>query len=161
MPTFLLPSLAAPFSPRSAPNVVLNTNVEPLLTATLRRVNRVKRPLNNVMQHTRLLAEALSPPNAIWTLCLLSLPRTPVSALKNGGDTLIQPLINCEMVQIDAYVVYVDMVFQNEVAFKLTPEAIKSLVEFHNSIYCLDAAANSADWPGKESKLKKLQEDFV
>lgn len=161
MPTVLLPSSAAAFAPRSSPNVVLNTKVEPWLTATLKRVNRVKRPLNNVTQHTRCLTETLSSSSAIWTLCSLSLPKAPESDLKRDENPLIEALFNYQMIHIEAYVVHVDMVSQNEVAFKLTPETIEALVDFHKDIYSVDAAANTWDWSGKEHQLKKLQEEFV
>ncbi|KAI9931878.1 hypothetical protein ASPWEDRAFT_169283 [Aspergillus wentii DTO 134E9] len=161
MPTVLLPSSAAAFAPRSSPNVVLNTKVESWLTATLKRVNRVKRPLNNVTQHTRCLTETLSSPNAIWTLCSLMFPKAPESDLRQDENPLVEGLFNYQMIHMEAYVVHVDMVSQNEVAFKLTPETIESLVDFHKDIYSVDAAANTWDWSEKASQLKKLQEEFV
>lgn len=161
MPTVLLPSSAAAFAPRSSPNVVLNTKVEPWLTATLKRVNRVKRPLNNVTQHTKCLTETLSSPNALWILCSLSLPKAPESDLRKDDNPLVEALVNYQMIHIEAYVVHVDMVSQNEVAFKLTPETIEALVDFHKDVYSADAAASTWSWSGKESQLKKLQEEFV
>jgi hypothetical protein len=161
MPTVLLPSSAAAFAPRSSPNVVLNTKVEPWLTATLKRVNRVKRPLNNVSQHSRCLTETLSSPKAIWILCSLSLPKAPESDLRRDEDPLIEALVNYQMIHVEAYVVHVDMVSQNEVAFKLTPETIEALVDFHKDVYSVDAAANTWSWSGKEGQLKKLQDEFV
>lgn len=65
------------------------------------------------------------------------------------------------MVTIEAYVVHVDMVSQNEVAFKLTPETIETLVEYHKDIHSVDTAAATWNWSEKEVQLKKLQEDFV
>ncbi|KAJ5690973.1 hypothetical protein N7488_011708 [Penicillium malachiteum] len=161
MPTVLLPSSAAAFAPRSSPNVVLNRKVAPWLTATLKRVNRVKRPLNNVTQHTRCLTETLSSPNAIWTLCSMMFTKAPEAELRKDEDPLIEGLFNYQMIHIEAYVVHVDMVSRNEVAFKLTPETIEALVDYHKEIYSVDAAANTWDWSGKQSQLKKLQEEFV
>ncbi|KAL4896640.1 hypothetical protein BDV59DRAFT_110042 [Aspergillus ambiguus] len=161
MPTVLLPSSAAAFAPRSSPNVVLNARIEPWLTATLKRVNRVKRPLNNVTQHTRCLTETLSSPNAIWTLCSMMFPKAPDSDLRKDEDPLVEALFNYQMIHMEAYVVHVDMVSQNEVAFKLTPETIEALVEFHKDVYSVDTAANTWDWSDKDSQLKKLQEEFV
>lgn len=160
MPTVLLPSSAAAFAPRSSPNVVLNRKVEPWLTAALKRVNRVKRPLNNVTQHTRCLTETLSSPNAIWTLCSMMFPKAPEAELRKDEDPLIEGLFNYQMIHVEAYVVHVDMVSQNEVAFKLTPETIELLVDFHRDIYCADAATNTWDWPEKGKQLKKMQEEF-
>ncbi|EAW08166.1 uncharacterized protein ACLA_028920 [Aspergillus clavatus NRRL 1] len=161
MPTVLLPSSAAAFAPRSSPNVVLNAKVEPWLTATLKRVNRVKRPLNNVTQHTRCLTETLSSPNAIWTLCSLMFPKAPDSELRKDENPLVEAIFNHQMIHIEAYVVHVDMVSQNEVAFKLTPETIEALVEFHQDIYSVDVAANTWEWSDKGHQLKRLQEEFV
>lgn len=161
MPTVLLPSSAAAFAPRSSPNVVLTRKVAPWLTATLKRVNRVKRPLNNVTQHTRCLTETLSSTNAIWTLCSMMFTKAPEAELRKDENPLVEGLFNYQMIHIEAYVVHVDMVSRNEVAFKLTPETIESLVDFHKEIYSVDAAANTWDWSGKQAQLKKLQEEFV
>eukprot|EP00249_Psilotum_nudum_P027071 c34356_g1_i1 orf=214-387(+) len=57
MPAILLPASAAAFAPRGQVNVVLNSKVEPWLTQTLKRINKIKRPLNSVPQHTRCLTE--------------------------------------------------------------------------------------------------------
>jgi len=161
MPTILLPASAAAFAPRSPPNVVLNTKVDPWLTATLKRINRIKRPLNSVPQHFRCLTETLSSPSAIWTLCSIMLPKAPDSELRKDSNPLIEALFNYQLIHIEAYVVHVDMVSQNEVAFKLTPETIESLVEYHKDIYSVDTAASTWNWSEKEIQLKKLQDDFV
>ncbi|KAL4871544.1 hypothetical protein BDV12DRAFT_163928 [Aspergillus spectabilis] len=161
MPTVLLPSSAAAFAPRSSPNVVLNSRIEPWLTATLKRVNRVKRPLNNVSQHTRCLTETLSSTNAIWTLCSMMFPKAPESELRKDENPLVEALFNYQMIHMEAYVVHVDMVSQNEIAFKLTPETIEALVDYHKEIYSIDTAANTWDWAEKDNQLKKLQEEFV
>jgi hypothetical protein len=161
MPTMLLPASAAAFAPRSAPNVVLNSKVEPWLTATLKRINRIKRPLNSVPQHTRCLTETLSSPNAIWTLCSIMLPKAPDSELRKDSNPLVEALFNYQLLHIEAYVVHVDMVSQNEVAFKLTPETIESLVEHHKEIFSVDTAAATWNWSEKEVQLKKLQEEFI
>jgi hypothetical protein len=161
MPIMLLPASAAAFAPRSAPNVVLNSKVEPWLTATLKRINRIKRPLNSVPQHTRCLTETLSSPNAIWTLCSIMLPKAPDSELRKDPNPLMEALFNYQVLHVEAYVVHVDMVSRNEVAFKLTPETIDSLVEYHKTIFSVDTAAATWNWSEKEVQLKKLQEEFV
>lgn len=160
MPIALLPASAAAFAPRGNPTVVLS-KVEQWLTATLKRVNRVKRPLNNVTQHTRCLTETLSSPNAIWTLCSLMFPKAPDAELRKDENPLVDAMFNYQMIHIEAYVVHVDMVSQNEVAFKLTPETIDSLIEFHKDIFSVDSAASIWDWPEKKTQLEKLQEEFV
>lgn len=160
MPPQLLPSSAAAFSARSAPNIVLNTKVDPFLTGTLKRVAR-KRPLNSVAQHFRCLTEILSGPSAIWTLCTLFLQRAPQDELIKDDNPLVEAVFNFQMISIEAYVVHVDMVSQNEVAFKLTPETIESLIEYHKDIHTVDAKNDTFNWSEKDSQLKKMHEDFV
>ncbi|KAI4289396.1 MAG: hypothetical protein L6R35_001332 [Caloplaca aegaea] len=160
MPPILLPASAAAFAPRSTPNVVLGSKVERWLTETLKRTNRVKRPLNSVPQHFRCLTETLSHPSAIWTLCSLMLPKAPESELRKDENPLVEALFNHQMVAIEAYIVHVDMVSQHEVAFKLTPETIEALVDYHKDIHSVDTAAATWNWSEKEVQLKKLQDDF-
>jgi len=89
------------------------------------------------------------------------LPKAPDSELRKDENPLIEALFNYQLVHVEAYVVHVDMVSQNEVAFKLTPETIESLVEYHKDIYSVDTSASTWNWSEKEVQLKKLQEDFV
>ncbi|KAF2757822.1 hypothetical protein EJ05DRAFT_367454 [Pseudovirgaria hyperparasitica] len=161
MPVSLLPASAAAFAPRSAPTVVLNTKVEAWLTQTLKRVNRVKRPLNSAPQHFRCLTETLSGPAAIWSLCSIMLPKAPDSELRKDSNPLVEAMFNYQLIHIEAYVVHVDMVSQHEVAFKLTQDTIDSLIEYHKDIYSVDVSASTWSWAEKESQLKKLQEEFV
>ena len=162
MPPQLLPASAAAFAPRaSSVNVVLSSRVEPWLTATLKRVNRVKRPLNSVAQHQRCLTETLSSPTAIWTLTSLMLPKAPESELRKDANPLVEALFNYQLIHIEAYIVHVDMVLRNEVAFKLTPDSIESLIEYHQDVHCVDIAANTYNWSEKEVQVKKLHEEFI
>ena len=161
MPISLLPASAAAFAPRSGPTIVLNSRVEPWLTQTLKRVNRVKRPLNSVPQHHRCLNELLSGDNAIWTLASLMLPKAPDSQLRKDPNPLVEAVFNYQLLHVEAYVVHVDMVSQHEVAFKLTPESIDALVEYHRDIYSVDVKATTWDWADKDAQLLKLHEDFV
>lgn len=162
MPVQLLPASAAAFAPRaSSVNVVLGSKVEPWLTQTLKRINRVKRPLNSVQQHQRCLTETLSSPNAIWTLSSLMLPKAPDADLRKDSNPLIEALFNYQLIHVEAYIVHVDMVLRNEVAYKLTPDTIEALIEYHKDIHCVNAKASTADWSEKEQQCKKLHEDFI
>lgn len=162
MPVQLLPASAAAFAPRaSSVNVVLGSKVEPWLTQTLKRINKIKRPLNSVPQHQRCLTETLSNPNAIWTLASLMLPKAPESELRKDSNPLIEAIFNYQLLHLEAYIVHVDMVLRNEVAYKLTPDTIESLTEYHKDIHCVNAKANTYDWSEKEQQCKKLHEDFV
>ncbi|KAK7425355.1 hypothetical protein QQZ08_008141 [Neonectria magnoliae] len=163
MPVQLLPASAAAFAPRaSSVNVVLGSKIEPWLTQTLKRINRVKRPLNSVPQHQRCLTETLSSPNAIWTLTSLMLPKTPEADFKRDpNNPLVEAILNYQLVHVEAYIVHVDMVLRNEVAYKLTTDTIDALVEYHKEIYCVDAKASTYDWSEKEQQCKKLHDDFI
>ncbi|KAJ2970593.1 hypothetical protein NUW58_g9643 [Xylaria curta] len=162
MPPQLLPASAAAFAPRaSSVNVVLGSKVEPWLTQTLKRINRVKRPLNSVPQHQRCLTETLSSPNAIWTLASLMLPKWPDAQLRKDSNPLVEAIQNYDFIYIEAYIVHVDMVLRNEVAFKLTPDTIEALIEHHKEVSCANAKAGSYDWPEKEQHAKKLHDEFV
>ncbi|KAA8568702.1 hypothetical protein EYC84_007703 [Monilinia fructicola] len=161
MPPQLLPASAAAFAPRaSSVNVVLSSKVEPWLTQTLKRINRIKRPLNSVPQHQRCLTETLSSATAIWTLGSLMLSKAPEQR-REDENPLVEALFNYQLIHIEAYVVHVDMVLRNEVAYKLTPDTIESLIEFHKEVHCLDIAANTYNWSEKDQQVKKMHEDFI
>jgi hypothetical protein len=161
MPVNLLPASAQAFAPRSAPTIVLASKVEQWLTLTLKRINKIKRPLNSVPQHYRCMNETLSGPNAIWSLCSIMLPKKPDSELVKDSNPLVEAMFNYQLLHIEAYIVHVDMVSQHEVVFKLTKDTIEALVEYHKDIYSVDVSANTWTWPEKEGQLKKLQEEFV
>jgi len=161
MPVTLLPASAAAHAPRASATIVLGKKPEPWLTQTLKRTNRVNRPLNSVAQHHRCLTETLSQPTAIWTLCSLLLPKAPADELNKDDNPLVEALTNYQWLHVEAYVVHVDMVSQSEVAFKLTADAIESLIEYHKDIWSVDESAANYNWSEKEVQLKKLQDDFV
>ncbi|TVY84350.1 hypothetical protein LSUE1_G002874 [Lachnellula suecica] len=162
MPPQLLPASAAAFAPRATSvNVVLSSKVEPWLTQTLKRINRVKRPLNSVPQHQRCLTETLSSSTAIWTLTSIMLPKLPDAELRKDENPLIEALFNYQLLHVEAYIVHVDMVLRNEVAFKLTPDSIETLIEYHKDIHCVDISANTYNWSEKEQQVTKLHEEFI
>ncbi|EJT81812.1 hypothetical protein GGTG_01786 [Gaeumannomyces tritici R3-111a-1] len=162
MPPQLLPASAAAFAPRAASvNVVLGSKVEPWLTQTLKRINRVKRPLNSIPQHQRCLTETLSSPNAIWTLASLMFTKVPDSELTKDSDPLKEAISNYKMVHVEAYIVHVDMVLRSEVAYKLTPDTIEALIAYHKEVHCPNTKASTYDWAEKEQQCKKLHEEFI
>ena len=89
------------------------------------------------------------------------LPRLPDSELVRDSNPLVEAVYNYKLISVEAYVVHVDLVSQNEVAFKLTPETIESLVEFHKEVHSVDTSAATWSWSEKSVQLRKLQEDFV
>lgn len=161
MPSVLLPNTASPFAPRSPPTVVLNRTVEPWLTATLKRINRVKRPLNSAPQHMRCLTETLSSPTSLWNLCTLIVSGAPEAQLVKDSNPLVEALKNTKLLHIQAYVVHIDFVLSHEIAFKLSAETIADLISYHKNIYLVDQEASTWQWTEKESQIKKLHEEFV
>ncbi|KAF3918481.1 hypothetical protein ABW21_db0204304 [Orbilia brochopaga] len=161
MPAVLLPRTAAPFAERSAPTIVLDTVVNPWLTQTLKRVNRHKRPLNSVPQHLKCLTEILSGPNAIWNLCSLCVPKLPDAQIEQQSNPITDALLRYQFIHLQAYVVSIDMVQSHQIAFKLTKESIKSLVDYHKDVYMIDQVATTWHWAEKDAAVKKMHEDFV
>jgi hypothetical protein len=91
----------------------------------------------------------------------LLLPKAPELELRKDADPLVEALFNYQMIHLEAYVVHVDMVLRNEVAYKLTPDTIKTLVKYHKDIHCVDAGANTHNWSEKEQQCKNLHQDFI
>lgn len=160
MPRILLPSSAAAFAPRPSPIVVLSAMV-PWMMATLERVSRHGCRLDSVLKQSRRLVEILSPNNAIWTLCSVMSANTPGWELQKDGIPLGEGMPNVRRMYIKAYVVYVDMDWRKEVAFKLTPETIDALAELHKELQSVDDVAYALSWRGKQARLDNLQEEFV
>ncbi|KAJ6126202.1 hypothetical protein N7471_010695 [Penicillium samsonianum] len=160
MPRILLPSSA--FEPRPSPIVVLSAMI-PWMMATLERVSQSqpRRRLDSVSKQSRRLVEILSLNNAIWTLCSVMLAYASGWELRNDGIPLGEGLPNVQRIYIKAYVVYVDMVWRKEVAFKLTPETIDALAELHRELHSVNNAAYALSWRGKQARLDNLKEEFV
>ncbi|RYN15477.1 hypothetical protein AA0119_g13322 [Alternaria tenuissima] len=161
MPAELLPASAAPFELRSSTSVVLDSKVQPWFKQTLKGAKQGHCPLNNVMQRTKFLKEVLSQSSAIWSLCSIMVPKAPDSELRKDPNPLVEALFNYQLIHIEAYVVYVDMVSQHEVAFKLTDETIEALVEYHKGIYSVDVSASTCEYAEREQQLEELKENFV
>jgi hypothetical protein len=89
------------------------------------------------------------------------LPKAPESELRKDSNPLVEALFNYQLIHIEAYIVHVDMVLRNEVAFKLTPDSIESLIEYHKDVHCVDISANTYNWSEKEAQVKKLHEEFI
>jgi len=161
MPSQILPRTAAAFAPRSPPKIVLGDKVEPWLTQTLKRANKIRRPLHTIRQHITCLIELLGGDDAIWDLTTLIHSRDPETLFNQDQDVDMPLLSLYSMVHVQAYIVHVDMISQNEVAFKLTQESIDSLIEYHRDVFIVDASAEMTNDAMKESQLEKLRNDFV
>jgi hypothetical protein len=48
-----------------------------------------------------------------------------------------------QIIHIEAYIVHVDIVSRNEVAFRLCQDTIEALVHFHQRVFSVNAADNA------------------
>ena len=96
------------------------------------------------------LTKILSSPVAIWVLCSLLLQWLPDSELLKDPSPLTDGPSSYEIVNIKAYVVYVDMVQNKEIAFKLTPRSISELTGYHE-IHLINIYNG---WPDEAAELQ-------
>ena len=89
------------------------------------------------------------------------LAKAPEAELRKDSNPLVEALFNYQLIHIEAYIVHVDMVLRNEVAYKLTPDSIEALIEYHKDIHCVDISASTYTWSEKEMQVKKLHEEFI
>jgi len=89
------------------------------------------------------------------------LQKAPEAELRKDSNPLVEALFNYQLIHIEAYIVHVDMVLRNEVAYKLTPDSIESLIEYHKEVHCVDISANTHNWSEKELQVKKIHEEFI
>lgn len=158
----LLPASAAAFAPRATHvNVVLGSEVELWLTLKLKRIVRSRRPLNSIAKHQRLLTEILSSKTAVWTLASVIVPRFPNVELYKDQDPLIEALLNYRIIHIEAYIVHVDMVLENEVAFKLTPQSIEALINYHKEVFSVNLITIISPLPDMNIQIEELRKDFI
>ena len=61
---------------------------------------------------------------------------------------------------IEGYVVHVDLVSQNKIAFKLMPDSIESLVKYHRDAHYVNISADNYGETVKELLVKKLHEEL-
>lgn len=130
----LLPASAVAGAPQVTPTVVLGQKVDPWLTRILQEVKKEKSPLNSSRQHEDCLTTTLAGPEAIWTLAYIILPKRVDSELSAYSLPLGEDS-DYQILQIQAYVVHTDMISENEVSFKPTPETINDLIECHKAFY--------------------------
>ncbi|RSL79024.1 hypothetical protein CEP52_017574 [Fusarium oligoseptatum] len=157
----LLPASAAPFAPRASSRIRQEERRRYNQEEQRRQKRVKKRLLNNVLQHQRYLTEILSSPNAIWTLASIMLPKTPEADFeREAHNPLVEAVMKYETIQIEGYVVCVDMALRNEVTYKLTNDTIGTLIEHHKEIYHVEVA-HTWGWPDGKQWHKDLHEEFV
>jgi hypothetical protein len=87
-------------------------------------------------------------------LASITLHRAPDTELK---DSI--PLTQAfQLIRIEAYIIFIDMVSRNEIAFKLTSDSIESLIKYHRGIYCVNLANTHTH---SKLEVEKLKKEFV
>ena len=61
---------------------------------------------------------------------------------------------------VEAYVVYINMILDGVVLFKLTQGTIDELVDFHPKTYLADEVSITEMWHGKGATLERRKEEF-
>ncbi|KXJ84942.1 hypothetical protein Micbo1qcDRAFT_105675, partial [Microdochium bolleyi] len=158
----LLPATAKAFQPRASVSVILGLEVDGWLTETLTRINEIRKtktPMNS-SKHQNCLAKLLSNERAIWTLATLELATPTIAHLRQDEEFLPWIRPSHQTFPLEAYIIYVDMVQDHKVAYKLTPDTIKSLIKHHRGVCHLDRMAATCDGP-EISHVEKLHYVFV
>jgi hypothetical protein len=144
MPFNLLPASADAFAPRSQTIVRLESNVHSWLTTILKQIDKSIRSIRNVSQQVRHLERILSSKNAIWTLCSVLISKSPEADSLRSLDSALA--IHCwRMIYVEAYIIYIDLETQDELAFKLTPKTIEKLIEHHSEVISSNAVHKNED----------------
>lgn len=125
---FLLPTTAQAFKSRPTPIVVTDNCRRPFwLKHTLNRIRRENKdthPLMTATHYQDYLISLLDKRSAIWTLALVR-----SSDIQTGE--LREDFGEGKPMSIRGYVVHVDLVLNNEIVFKLTPQTIDALIKHH------------------------------
>jgi len=87
--------------------------------------------------------------------------RAPETEIEKHDNPIIDALFRYQLLHIQAYVVHIDLVLSNEIAFKLSQDTIKELIDYHKNVYLEDCKAKSWHWTEKEAQAKKLHNNFI
>ena len=164
MPSRLLPASAKAFAPRTAPIIVLDSKLGSWLMDRIKVTKQFRGPMKNVKQHRERLRAGLSCHSATWRIASLMLPIPAHPEMSKRSVLLLETMsdyqLDYQLIHIEAYIVYVDMVSQNEVAFKLTKQTIEELVDYHREICSPVDPEDTGNLSKQEAQLKEMQEKF-
>ncbi len=94
-------------------------------------------------------------------LTSIVMPKAPDADLRKDSNPLAEALFNYRTIHIEGYIVHIDLVLQNEVAFKLTPDSIESLIEYHKDVHCVNISADNYEESQREFPIEELHKEFV
>jgi hypothetical protein len=89
------------------------------------------------------------------------MPKAPDTDLRKDSNPLVEALFNYRTIHIEGYIVHVDLVLQNKVTFKLTPNSTESLIEYHRDVHCVNILASNYEESQRELQIKELHKEFV
>ena len=132
----------------------LGSTVPPWLRVLLDNLNTSGRPLIQPCRCAQFLKGVLDRPTAEWTLASVMLPSPLWSPI--GIDNIVN---RYACVEIEAYVVYVDMSTRHEVLFKLLPRTVNRLLGLHE--HACSGLVCTFDQAQTGSYLHALREAFA
>ncbi|GAB7336573.1 hypothetical protein MBLNU13_g09840t1 [Cladosporium sp. NU13] len=144
----LLPRLSA----GSNPIVVTSKDTGKVAAALLKRKG-VKRTTQLYSRQAQILADLLGGAEAMWHLASIVLPSGSVESPNECAGS-------CEVIRIQAKVLYIDYVQSQEVYFKLTIDTIDALKKHHRALCHGSFEAHSRGNVKMEEDVKILMENF-
>lgn len=142
----LLPSSAAPSvddGERPSPVLNLNRKTAKGLQSVIRSLypghGSGKNSAWTDKDYSTCLRKLLSSATATWTMCLIS-PKSVLSDEKAQSDTSLG------MVEVKAFIAYVDTKNDNQVIFKLTNDTIHALITFYQRHFSVNMAPSSQNF---------------
>lgn len=142
----LLPSSAAPSADdgeRPSPVLNLNRKTAKGLQSVIRSLHpghgSGKNSAWTDKDYSTCLRKLLSSATATWTMCLIS-PKSVLSDEKAQSDTSLG------MVEVKAFIAYVDTKNDNQVIFKLTNDTIHALITLYQRHFSVNMAPSSQNF---------------
>jgi hypothetical protein len=155
----LLPS-SAKFSVATSTPIVVSCLGNKWLAELLKRLNHIKQRNGRVPEHRTILADLLGGSEAIWTLASIMLPAAPDDGFLDDPESPVEAPIAEEIIHIRGKVIYVDLVYCQEVCFKLTDETIEALLCYHDKVHCTNLRTNGFTYNDIDARLEKAKNDY-
>ena len=130
------------------------------MTASPNVIAWAEPPLETLGHHHDCLEDAYMRYGDTWTIAslMLTLPANPKASEHPGFP--LQTAYDYQLIHVEAYIVSVDLVSRNEVAFKLTQHTVDQLVEYHRRIYSPPLSAAAWNCSPNEVRFKGMQDRF-
>ncbi|KAG7038420.1 hypothetical protein JMJ78_0000956 [Colletotrichum scovillei] len=143
-----------------APIVDLGLTVQLWLTHPQSIENQIE-PLDSAVHHQACLIKTLSTSQSVWYLACITVPNPSEPELRQSSNQDIERMSDFQLIHITAAIIHEEMRDQDEVAFKLTTESIKSLVGYYERSHRVGLAAKTHERSGNDRLRVKACEDFT